>query len=64
MERDNKGDQDVRGGNIKVNLVQIGWASGDWIGDSREGKLESWCERGNELSGSIKCWEATEWLHN
>jgi hypothetical protein len=22
------------------------------------------CEVGNEPSGSIKCWECTEWLHN
>jgi hypothetical protein len=22
------------------------------------------CESGNELPGSIKCWEITEWLHN
>jgi hypothetical protein len=22
------------------------------------------CECGNEPSGSIKCWETTEWLHN
>jgi hypothetical protein len=26
--------------------------------------VESSCERGNEPSGSIKCWETTEWLHN
>jgi hypothetical protein len=26
--------------------------------------VKSSCERGNELSGSIKCWETTEWLHN
>jgi hypothetical protein len=26
--------------------------------------VESSCELGNELSGSIKCWETTEWLHN
>jgi hypothetical protein len=26
--------------------------------------VESSCERGNESSGSIKCWESTEWLHN
>jgi hypothetical protein len=25
--------------------------------------VESSCERGNEPSGSIKCWESTEWLH-
>jgi hypothetical protein len=26
--------------------------------------VESSCERGNEPSGSIKCWETAEWLHN
>jgi hypothetical protein len=26
--------------------------------------VESSCECGNEPSGSIKCWETTEWLHN
>jgi hypothetical protein len=26
--------------------------------------VESSCELGNEPSGSIKCWESTEWLHN
>jgi hypothetical protein len=26
--------------------------------------VESSCERGNEHSCSIKCWESTEWLHN
>jgi hypothetical protein len=26
--------------------------------------VESSCGLGNEPSGSIKCWETTEWLHN
>jgi hypothetical protein len=26
--------------------------------------VESSCKLGNEPSGSIKCWETTEWLHN
>jgi hypothetical protein len=26
--------------------------------------VESSCELGNEPSGSIKCWESTQWLHN
>jgi hypothetical protein len=26
--------------------------------------VESSCELGNESSGSIKCWESTEWLHD
>jgi hypothetical protein len=27
-------------------------------------KLKSLCERGNEPSGPITCWETTEWLQN
>jgi hypothetical protein len=26
--------------------------------------VESSCECGNEPSGSLKCWEVLEWLHN
>jgi hypothetical protein len=26
--------------------------------------VEGSCEYGNEPSGSIKCWEVLEWLHN
>jgi hypothetical protein len=26
--------------------------------------VEGSCEHGNEPSGSIKCWEVLEWLHN
>jgi hypothetical protein len=26
--------------------------------------VEGSCERGDELSGSIKHWEVPEWLHN
>jgi hypothetical protein len=25
--------------------------------------VEGYCEHGNEPSGSIKCWEVSEWLH-
>jgi hypothetical protein len=28
------------------------------------GTSEGSCERGNEPSGSIKCWDVLEWLHN
>jgi hypothetical protein len=35
----------------------------DWSGSGYV-QLESSCELGNEPSGSIKCWETTEWLHN
>jgi hypothetical protein len=26
--------------------------------------VEGSCEHGNEPSGSVKCWEFLEWLHN
>jgi hypothetical protein len=31
---------------------------------SGQGPLEGSFEHGNEVSGSIKCWEVLEWLHN
>jgi hypothetical protein len=31
---------------------------------SRQGPVEGSCEGGNKPSGSIKCWEILEWLHN
>jgi hypothetical protein len=44
--------------NIKMDLGEIGWGDMDWI------CLESSFEFGHQLSGSIKCWETVEWLHN
>jgi hypothetical protein len=41
--------------------VDMGWSGVKWIGLA---VVESSCELGNEPSGSIKCWESTEWLHN
>jgi hypothetical protein len=35
----------------------------DWSG-SEQGQVESSCECGNELSGSIKFWESVDWLYN
>jgi hypothetical protein len=44
--------------NIKMDLLEIGvWTGLVWL---RIGTGEL----GNEPSGSIKCWESTEWLHN
>jgi hypothetical protein len=40
--------------NIWMDLGEVGWGGVDWIG----------LAHGNELSGSIKCWETIEWLHN
>jgi hypothetical protein len=39
--------------NIKMDHLEIGLGVLDWIGLA----LDSSCERGNEPSGSIKCWE-------
>jgi hypothetical protein len=44
--------------NIKVDLLEIGLIVVPGLV-----QVESSCERGNEPSGSINCWETTEWLH-
>jgi hypothetical protein len=49
--------------NIKMDLRGIQWYGLDWSG-SEYGPVEGSCEHGNEPSGSIKCWEVLEWLHN
>jgi hypothetical protein len=41
----------------------MGWCGLDRSG-SGLGPVEGSCEHGNEPSGSIKCWEVLEWLHN
>jgi hypothetical protein len=44
---------------------EIGLSVVDWIGLAQDRySWESSCVLGNEPSGSIKCWETTEWLHN
>jgi hypothetical protein len=48
--------------NIEMDLLVIGVSVVDWIGLAQD--RYSSCELGNEPSGSIKCWESTEWLHN
>jgi hypothetical protein len=40
--------------NIKMDLREIGW----------EGPVEGSCVHGIEPSGSIKCWDVLEGLHN
>jgi hypothetical protein len=45
-----------------MDLVEVGWDGLVWSG-SGQGQVESSCEFGIELSGSIKCWEAIE-CHN
>jgi hypothetical protein len=48
--------------NIKMYLLEIGMNVVDWIGLAQD--RYSSCKLGNETSGSIKCWETKEWLHN
>jgi hypothetical protein len=50
--------------NIKVDLVEIGWVVRNGLVLLRIRKVENSCESGNKGSGSIKCWEITEWPHN
>jgi hypothetical protein len=48
---------------IKVDLLEIGLSVVDWIGLTQD--RYSWRALViNEPSGSIKCWETTQWLHN
>jgi hypothetical protein len=49
--------------NVKMDLLEIGLSVMDRIGLAQV-RVESSCERCNEPSGCIKCWETTEWLHN
>jgi hypothetical protein len=44
-----------------MDLLEIGLSVVDWIGLVLDRYS---CERGDEPSVSIKCWETTEWLHN
>jgi hypothetical protein len=44
--------------NIKIDLRETGWDGVDWIDMAQDR------EHGIEPSGTIKCWEVLEWLHN
>jgi hypothetical protein len=51
--------------NIKMGFREIGWGGMDWIDLAQDrDQWRSLCEHGNEPSGSMKCWEVLEWLHN
>jgi hypothetical protein len=50
--------------NIKTDLVEIGWGGVDWIGLAEDRVKWRALEGSNKPSGSIKCWETIEWLHN
>jgi hypothetical protein len=48
---------------FKMDLGDIGWDGMDGIGlaQDREDREDSF-ECGNESSGSLQCWETSEWL--
>jgi hypothetical protein len=46
--------------NIKMNLREIGWMQWTGLMWLRIGISRWLCEHGNELSGTITCWEILE----
>jgi hypothetical protein len=51
--------------NIEMDLGEIGWGGGYWIGVAQYRDI--WRALANavmNLSCSINCWEVIEWLHN
>jgi hypothetical protein len=42
---------------LKSNLKKLGWRGMDWID---LGPVKGFCEHGNELVSSIKCWKISE----
>jgi hypothetical protein len=51
--------------NVKMDLGVIGWDGVDWIDLAQDmGQWGDFCEHGIEPSGSMKCWEVPEGLHN
>jgi hypothetical protein len=50
--------------NIRLGLGEVGRGYVDWIGLAQDWDRDSSCGCGNEPSGSRKCWEPIEWLHN
>jgi hypothetical protein len=51
--------------NIKIDLREIGWDGMDWIDSAQDrDQWRSSCEHSDETSGSLKCWEVPEQLHN
>jgi hypothetical protein len=65
-ERDHSGDQGIVGWIIlKWILREIGWDGMDWIDLGQDkNQWRALANRVNEPSGSLKCWEVLEWLHN
>jgi hypothetical protein len=50
--------------NIKMDLREIGWDGMDWNDVAQDRDQWRALVNTNEPSGSIKCWEFLEWLHN
>jgi hypothetical protein len=52
--------------NIKIDLEDGGWGDVDWIGLAQD--RNRWRAVVNSVlnlpTGSMKCWETIEWLHN
>jgi hypothetical protein len=44
--------------NKKMDFRETGWNGMDWIDVAQDR------DHGDEPSGSLKCWEVPEWLHN
>jgi hypothetical protein len=49
---------------VKMDLKEIGWDCMDWIDVAGKVPVEDSCEHGIEPSGSMKCCEVLEWVHN
>jgi hypothetical protein len=50
--------------NIKMDILEIGWGSVDWIGLAQD--RDKWRALVNVVRtfGFHKCWETVKWLHN
>jgi hypothetical protein len=45
-----------------MDLGEVGWGDVDWIGLAEDrNRWRAFCI---EPTGSMKCWETIEWLHN
>jgi hypothetical protein len=50
--------------NIKIDLGEIAWDGVDWIDLAQDRDQWRGLVNTDEPSGSTKCWEVLEWLHN